>query len=178
MSDAEELVALVDADDRDIGVAPKLQAHREGRLHRAMSVIIVNRAGETLLQRRALAKYHSGGLWTNACCSHPRPGETPRAAATRRLREELGIACALSPLFTTLYRARVGDLIEHELVHVFGGRHDGPATPDPAEVAEIEWRGLDALADDIEARPERYTVWFAKYMREHRHSLDALAAAA
>ena len=176
MSATDDLLVLVDEQDREIGQAPKLQAHVEGKLHRAISVIVVNRAGDLLLQRRNVGKYHSGGLWTNSCCSHPRPGESTPDAATRRLREEMGFATPLAPLFATTYRAKVGKLIEHELVHVFGGYYDGPVTPDPEEVEAFEWRSADWIAADMKARPERYTVWFAKYMSEFRSSVDALAA--
>src|SRR5262245_38076728 len=103
--DADELVVLVDAADRQIGTAPKLAVHREGRLHRAISVQIADRRGRLLLQKRHIGKYHSGGLWTNTCCSHPRPGETTLEAAQRRLAGEMGMACALAPLFPTTYRA-------------------------------------------------------------------------
>lgn len=171
-----EQVVLVDADDRETGVASKLAAHVEGLRHRAISVILVNGRGEMLLHRRAPGKYHSGGLWTNACCSHPRPGESPAAAAERRLREEMGILTPLEPLFVTAYRARVGDLVEDELVHVFGGFHEGGCAPDPEEIDAVEWRGIDQLVADMAANPGRYTVWFVKYMAEFKASVTALAA--
>jgi isopentenyl-diphosphate delta-isomerase len=176
MIDADEVVILVDETDRELGTMPKLAAHLEGRLHRAISVIIVNGAGEMLLQQRAGAKYHSGGLWTNACCSHPRPGETTADSAARRLREEMGFESKLVPMFTTIYRAELGALVEHELVHVFGGRYDGRVTPDPAEVDGYAWRRLDWLAREIEANPHHYTAWFAKYIREYRPHMAALTA--
>lgn len=178
MIDADEVVVLVDENDREIGVMAKLAAHEEGRLHRAVSVIVVNEAGEMLLQQREPGKYHSGGLWTNACCSHPRPGEPVSVAAARRLREEMGFETALVPLFATVYRAELGRLVEHEFVHVFGGRYDGPVEPDPAEVGAYEWRDLDWLSRDIAARPERYTAWFAKYVREFGDRIEALRASA
>jgi isopentenyl-diphosphate delta-isomerase len=159
-----DAVILVDDDDRPVGTAPKLDAHRRGLTHRAISVIVRDGHGRLLLQRRALAKYHSGGLWTNTCCSHPRPGEDTLAAASRRLTEEMGFGCPLTLLFRTHYRATVSnDLIEDEVVHVFGGRHDGVPEPDPAEVAEWRWVTAEELARDVAARPERYTVWFRKY---------------
>jgi isopentenyl-diphosphate delta-isomerase len=176
MIDADEVVILVDETDRELGTMPKLAAHLEGRLHRAISVIIVNGAGEMLLQQRARSKYHSGGLWTNACCSHPRPGETTQASAARRLKEEMGIEAQLVPMFTTMYRAELGSLIEHELVHVFGGRFDGTVSADPAEVDGYEWRSLDWLAEDVAAHPQRYTAWFIKYIREYRPHMAALSA--
>src|SRR5215510_16253294 len=126
-SDANELMILVDAADRQVGTAPKLAVHREGRLHRAISVQITDGRNRLLLQKRHIGKYHSGGLWTNTCCSHPRPGETVLAAAQRRLEAEMGIACALRSLFTTSYRANLDNgMVEHEIVHVFAGTYEGP----------------------------------------------------
>ncbi|CAN0505857.1 unnamed protein product, partial [Phaeothamnion confervicola] len=146
MTTDHDLVVLVDDNDVAIGTAEKLGAHQRGLKHRAISALVRNSAGEFLLQRRALEKYHSGGLWTNACCSHPLPGESPADAAQRRLMQEMGIACTLSPMFIVHYRADVsGGLIENELVHVFGGTHDGPVAPDPAEVSETRWMTLAAL---------------------------------
>ena len=119
----QEQVILVDQQDREIGVAEKLEAHRKGKLHRAFSVFLFNAKDEMLLQQRAAEKYHSGGLWTNTCCSHPRPGEPTEAAARRRLREEMGISCNLNKAFDFIYRAEFDNgLIEHELDHVFIGR--------------------------------------------------------
>jgi isopentenyl-diphosphate delta-isomerase len=165
---AEDAVVLVDADDVAIGTAGKLEAHRRGLRHRAISALVHNRAGEFLLQRRSPAKYHSGGLWTNACCSHPLPGESVADAAQRRLAQEMGVACPLAPLFTFAYRAAVpGGLIEDEIVHVFGGTHDGPVVPDPAEVSEWKWIALGKLAADLRERPEAYTVWFRQYIERH-----------
>src|SRR3954469_14253008 len=119
MLDARETVVLVDEDDREVGLAPKLRAHERGLLHRAFSVFVLNARGEVLLQRRADGKYHSAGLWTNTACGHPRPGEPVAAAARRRLREEMGFECALVAAGTFVYRARVGsELVEHELDHL------------------------------------------------------------
>jgi isopentenyl-diphosphate delta-isomerase len=167
-------VILVDADDVAVGTASKLEAHQRGLKHRAISVLIRNAAGEFLLQRRSPAKYHSGGLWTNACCSHPLPGESAADAARRRLNEEMGFSCALQPLFVFQYEAPVpGGLIENEVVHVFGGRHDGAVKPDPAEVSEWKWMALADLAGDIQAHPDAYTVWFRQYMDKHSGTLAA-----
>src|SRR5689334_7965348 len=115
MLDAAERVVLVDERDREVGTMPKLAAHAEGALHRAFSVFVLNAAGELLLQRRAAAKYHCGGLWTNSCCGHPRPGEPVADAARRRLREEMGFDCELASVGSFVYRAEVGGgLVEHE----------------------------------------------------------------
>ena len=164
-SNDSDPVILVDANDVAIGTAGKLDAHRRGLRHRAISALVRNSKREFLLQRRNPAKYHSGGLWTNACCSHPLPDETTAAAARRRLAEEMGITCDLTPMFVFHYNLPVpGGLIENEVVHVFGGQHDGPVKPDPAEVSEWKWIALPDLAADLKARPEAYTVWFRQYL--------------
>jgi isopentenyl-diphosphate delta-isomerase len=158
---AEERVVLVDETDREVGTEGKMAAHLAGKLHRALSVFVFNRDGALLLQRRATAKYHSAGLWSNTCCSHPRPGEVPAAAAHRRLVEELGFDCPLQPAGTCLYRrALPGGLIEHELDHIFVGRFDGVPSPDPDEVAEWKWVQVDDVAADLRVHPERYSAWF------------------
>jgi isopentenyl-diphosphate delta-isomerase len=170
----EEPLVLVDAHDVPQGVAPKDEVHRRGLKHRAISVLVRSPAAEMLVHRRNAAKYHSGGLWTNACCSHPRPGEAAENAARRRLAEEMGIRCAVTPLFTAHYRAAVSNgYIEDEVVHVFGSTYEGPISPDPAEVSEWKWLPLAELADDLAQRPDRYTVWFRHYFREHNDDIAA-----
>jgi isopentenyl-diphosphate delta-isomerase len=167
-SSDNDSVILVDAADVQIGTAQKLDAHRRGLMHRAISVLVRNKDGALLLQRRSAGKYHSGGLWANACCSHPMPGEDTAIAARRRLREEMGIECALAPLFVTHYRANVSDgLIEDEVVHVFGAIHNGPVAPEPTEVSETKWLSLAELKRDMQARPDAYAVWFRHYMNKH-----------
>lgn len=174
MDDRHERIILVDADDNEIGTAPKLDGHREGLLHRALSVVIRDPGGRFLLQKRAVGKYHSGGLWTNSCCSHPRPGEPVAIAAERRLAEEMGLHCPLVPLMALTYRAAVGNgLVEHELVHIFGGVFAGRIAPDPAEVDGYQWLTPEALAEDRRAMPARYSVWFQKYCDEHWGTLTA-----
>lgn len=162
-----EEVILVDEEGREIGSAGKLEAHRDGgRLHLAFSIVLFNRRGEMLLQRRARGKYHFGGLWTNACCSHPRPGEGLAEAARRRLREELGVDAELCEAFRFVYRAtdpRSG-LSEHELDHVFVGQLEAEPQPDPEEVDEVRWVDGGTLERDVAAHPERYTPWFAQIM--------------
>ena len=163
----DDLVVLVDSRDEVIGQAPKLLAHREGRLHRAVSVFIFNPAGELLLQRRAEGKYHSPGLWSNACCTHPRPGEEPRDAATRRLSEEMGLESSLRRVFSFLYRAEVGpDLTEHELDHVFVGGAEGDPHPDPEEVQEWRWVGAEDLRREVARSPHRFTAWLPLMLEE------------
>lgn len=177
----EEHVVLVDERDTEIGTMEKQRAHAEGRLHRALSVFVLNARGEMLLQRRAASKYHSGGLWTNACCSHPRPGEPVEAAARRRLREEMGIDCPLEPAFRFTYRADVGGgLVEHEYDHVFLARHDGDPAPDPDEVDAWRWVSVARLADEVADEPERFTPWFRMVFArpDWPSRLDAFAPAA
>lgn len=173
-SNDNDPLVLVDADDVAHGVAPKIEVHRRGLRHRALSVLVRDHAGNMLVHRRNPAKYHSGGLWTNACCSHPRPDEPPAEAARRRLAEEMGVRCEVTPLFTAHYRAAVSNgYIEDEVVHAFGGTYEGPVEPDPGEVSEWKWMPFAVLADDVTRRPELYTVWFRHYFREH---YDAIAA--
>lgn len=163
----EELVVLIDDKDRAIGSAPKGQAHACGQLHRALSVFVLDSRGSMLLQRRSLTKYHSSGLWSNACCSHPRPGEEVAAAAHRRLTEEMGFDCQLAPAFAFTYRATLDHgIVEHERDHVFIGRFDGSPTPNTAEVAEWRWATVQALRDDVASHPERYTAWFRLALAE------------
>ncbi|MEJ2502558.1 MAG: isopentenyl-diphosphate Delta-isomerase [Gemmatimonadota bacterium] len=160
-------VVLVDWLDRPMGTEEKLAAHRDGRLHRALSVLVVNDAGELLLQRRADTKYHSAGLWSNTCCSHPRPDEAVEDAAHRRLQEEMGFDCDLDPAFAFVYRAELGDgLIEHEYDHVFLGRWNGSPTPDPDEASDWRWTAPEALRDEIARHPGRFTYWFRVIIRE------------
>lgn len=179
ISEAAEQVILVDAEDRPVGTAPKLEAHRRALMHRAFSVIVLDAAGRLLLQRRARGKYHSPGLWSNSCCGHPRPGEELAAAAGRRLREEMGFTCALTP-FGRLHYAVAFDngLSENEVVTLFAGRHDGPIPFDPAEVGEVAWVDLPDLLAGVAARPEDYTYWFRLYLTEHLATLRAGLGAA
>ena len=158
-----EQVVLVNARDEDIGVAEKLHAHVEPQLHRAFSIFLFNRAGELLLQRRAASKYHSAGLWSNTCCGHPRPGEHVAAAASRRLAEEMGIACTLERGPRFIYRAVIdAQLTEYELDHLFTGRFDGAPVPDPAEVALWRWVATADIERELRAHPTHFTVWFAE----------------
>lgn len=169
-----EQVVLVDENDRAIGLEHKLPAHQQGLLHRAFSVLIHDGHGRWLLQRRAMAKYHSGRLWTNACCSHPRNGETPLDGALRRLEEEMGFSTDLSFLGHVRYHSPLDKgMIENEYVHVFEGRYDGLITANPAEVEGYDWVFLEELKADIAIRPERYTVWFIKYVAELSANLAA-----
>jgi isopentenyl-diphosphate delta-isomerase len=157
----EEFVILVDAHDRELGTLEKMEAHRKGVLHRALSVILFNSKGEILLQKRAKSKYHSGGLWTNTCCSHPRPGELVADAASRRLKEEMGINLKLKASGSFTYRAELDkDLVEHELDHVFTGRFDGEPIINSHEVEDWKFISLKSLAEDVAQHPGHYTEWF------------------
>jgi isopentenyl-diphosphate delta-isomerase len=156
-----ESVVLIDEGDAPLGEGEKLDVHRSGTLHRAFSVFAFNAAGELLLQRRALSKYHSGGLWTNTCCGHPRPGEATADAARRRLREEMGIGCGeLRPAGTLRYRAEIADLVENELDHLLVTDTDETPVPNPDEVVEWRFVAPGELTAWIEDRPEEFTAWF------------------
>ena len=169
----EEQVITVDSADRPLGTMGKLAAHQTGVLHRALSVFIFNPAGQLLLQRRALHKYHSGGLWTNTCCSHPRPGEDTADAAHRRLQEEMGFDCDFDFAFSFEYRAQVGDLIEHELDHVFVGTWSASPQPSPEEVADWTWMDADTVSLELFETPEAYTEWFKLVWERVRAWRDA-----
>ncbi|ELS33745.1 MULTISPECIES: isopentenyl-diphosphate Delta-isomerase [Pseudanabaena] len=156
----EEKVVLVDINDRQIGVAEKLQAHRDGLLHRAFSVFVLNSQGQLLLQKRAQHKYHSGGLWTNTCCSHPRHEETTVLAAHRRLQEEMGFDCELREIFSFVYHAQLdNDLTEHEFDHVFVGYSDREPILNPEEAEDWKWIDLKILQADLLKNPQAYTYW-------------------
>jgi isopentenyl-diphosphate delta-isomerase len=162
-----EEIILVDDDDNAIGQGQKIDVHRRGALHRAFSIIIRNSAGDLLLQRRAEGKYHSGGLWTNACCGHPRPGEATDAAALRRLREEMGFTCLLTPLGAVRYYAELDrGMIEHEIAYIYAGTYDGPVAPDPREAGAYAWHGLNEIRSALAKTPDRFSVWFRRYIDE------------
>jgi len=174
----EEKVILVDNNDRPLGELEKLQAHQKGLLHRAFSVFVFNSKGDMLLQRRALTKYHSPGLWTNACCSHPRPGEEVLEAAHRRLQEEMGFDTDLVKAFDFVYNSDVGQgLTEHEFDHVFLGTYNNNPVINQDEVHEWRFTPVKQIVDDMNQNPDRYTVWFKiafdrliKYYEETKNS--------
>lgn len=155
-------VILVDDADRPLGLCDKLEAHRRGLLHRAVSLFAYDEAGRLLVQQRAPGKYHSGGLWSNTACTHPREGETLEAAVQRGLREELGIeADDLRHVFPFTYRAEVGGgLVEHEYDHVFVSRVRGTPRAVPGEVEAFAFEDPAGLLADVTARPARFTPWF------------------
>lgn len=157
-----EEVILVDSNDVELGTMEKMEAHRNGgTLHRAFSVFVFNTKGELLLQRRAHHKYHSGGLLTNTCCSHPRPGETVIEAGNRRLREEMGMECKLVELFSFEYKADLDSgMTEWELDHVLIGLSDVEPVINLEEVDEYLYMPLDEIDKDIKENPSNYTAWF------------------
>ena len=156
-----EEVILVTEQDEPVGSMEKMEAHRKGLLHRAFSVFIVNDRNEMLLQQRAKAKYHSGGLWTNACCSHPRPDEETKSAAVRRLHEELGFTAPLIKIFDFHYHAAFANgLTEHEYDHVFIGSYSGKIIPDVNEVQDYCYKKIEDIEATLQSHPHKYTAWF------------------
>jgi isopentenyl-diphosphate delta-isomerase len=154
-------VVLVNELDEPVGSMEKLAAHKQGKLHRAFSVFIFNTSGEMLLQQRAPGKYHSGGLWTNACCSHPLPGEEIGAAAARRLYEEMGFRTKLEKIFHFTYKAAfLNGLTEHEYDHVFAGVYDGDIHPDREEVSDYAFKSFEDIKAALGAHPDHFTAWF------------------
>ena len=161
MNSSTQVVLLVSPLDAPLGTCSKLQAHVEGRLHRAFSVFLTDGNGSILLQRRALTKYHSGGLWTNACCSHP-VGDVPTDAKVR-LAEELGVETEVQEIGHFVYRhAFENGMTEYEFDHVLLGRisRDTPLSPDPAEADAVEWMSVEELTRQLTETPEKFTPWF------------------
>lgn len=159
--DSRLQVILVNEQDEEVGVMEKIEAHQKAVLHRAFSVFIFNSRGEMLLQQRAFSKYHSGGLWTNACCGHPSPGEQTADAAARRLGEEMGFTTPLDELFDFTYRSELDNgLTEYELDHVFAGSWDAPVFPTKEEVNDFCYLSLDEIKHTLAINPQKYTVWF------------------
>lgn len=165
----DEMIVLVDPQDRETGVAPKAVVHQLGLRHRAFSILLIDDGGRVLLQRRASEKYHSGGLWANSCCGHPRPGESIHDAAVRRAREELGATVIIREIGVFTYRAVVSEsMIEHEYDHVFVGTVKDDLQPDAREVAETRWMSLEELESDMRSNPHRYAPWLGGVLRVHR----------
>ena len=163
----EENVILVDEQDNQLGLMPKMEAHEKAVLHRAFSVFIFNSKGELMLQQRAAHKYHSPLLWTNTCCSHQRNGESNIEAGKRRLVEEMGFETNLKEVFSFVYKAPFDNgLTEHELDHVMVGNFDGLPEINHEEVASFKWMSLDAIKEDIELHPNLYTAWFKIIFKE------------
>ena len=172
-----EQVILVDETDQPLGAMEKMEAHRRAVLHRAFSVFIFNSRGEMLLQQRAQEKYHSAGLWTNACCSHPRPGEDTRAAALRRLREELGFTTDLFKLFEFTYRTAYDNgLTEFEFDHVFVGTYDQEISPDRTEVSDYRYQSMPEIEAELNSAPATFTSWFQLAFPLLKEKIGALPA--
>ena len=169
---AEE-VLLVDEHDHLLGKMEKIEAHEKGLLHRAFSVFIYNDNDELLIQKRALSKYHTPGLWTNTCCSHQREGETNIEAGKRRLQEEMGFTTDLEDQFSFIYKAPFSNgLTEHEYDHILTGHFNGIPDPNPDEVAEWKWMTLDEIEKDIEEHPGNYTAWFKILLEKYLEKLN------
>jgi isopentenyl-diphosphate delta-isomerase len=172
---AEEFVILVDKDDRELGLMKKMEAHQKGVLHRAFSVFVFNPNKELMLQQRAFGKYHSPGLWTNTCCSHPRKGESVEQAAHRRLMEEMGFDCELKKAFHFTYKADVGQgLTEHEFDHVLIAITDTQPEIDPLEVNNWRYITIENLKLEIKESPDQFTVWFKIALEEVEQRVDNL----
>ena len=171
-----EMLILVDKEDNQIGTGEKMEVHRAGTLHRCFSIFIFNSQGNVLMQKRALTKYHSGGLWTNTCCSHPRVGENLDNSTHRRLVEEMGFDCDMKEVFTFIYRAELDQgLTEHEYDHVYVGTYDGVVAPNPEEADGYEWEKIETIKEDMEKNPARYTVWsiiaFKELLQNHPEAI-------
>lgn len=171
----KDAVVLVDEHGLEYGSMEKYEVHKKGKLHRAFSILIINDKSQLLLQKRALTKYHSAGLWTNTCCSHPGPGENIGAAAKRRLMEEMGFDCKLTEKFSFIYKTSFENhLIEHEYDHVLFGKYNKDPFPDPSEVAEWKWMDFDKVSYDLKQNRQKYTYWFPLIWEAVNNSKDSI----
>lgn len=169
----EEKVILVNENDEQIGLMPKMEAHKKALLHRAFSVFIFNNKGELMLQQRAAHKYHSPNLWTNTCCSHQREGETNIEAGKRRLQEEMGFATQLKEVTAFIYKAPFDNgLTEHEYDHVMVGHYNQPPNINEEEVANWKWMSLEGVKTEISNKPELYTEWFKIIFEKFYHHIN------
>ncbi len=168
-------VILVDELDHAIGEMDKMEVHEKGELHRAISVLVFNSQHEFMLQQRSFSKYHSPGLWTNTCCSHPHPGEPSPMAAHRRLKEEMGFECQLNKAFDFIYKAHLDNgLIEHEFDHVYIGYYDRDPVINTDEANDYKWLNVKALMEDLRSNPASYTVWFRIIMEKIEERMPEL----
>lgn len=168
----EDLVVLVNEKDEQIGSIGKLEAHQKGLLHRAFSIIVWNDQNEILIQQRAFGKYHSEGLWTNTCCSHPKIDENLLEAAHRRLREEMGFDCELHQKFHFIYKIELeNQLFEHELDHVLIGKYNRNPLPNPEEVKDFRWISLEKLKNEIAEKPAQFTFWFKEIIHNFENKI-------
>lgn len=169
----EEKVILVNEQDEQIGLMPKMEAHRKALLHRAFSVFVFNKKGELMVQQRALGKYHSPGLWTNTCCSHQREGESNIDAGRRRLMEEMGFTTDLKDSISFIYKAPFDNgLTEHEFDHILIGNFDGDPDLNPDEVHAWKWISLDELKKSLIENPEIYTEWFKIIFEKYENHIE------
>jgi isopentenyl-diphosphate delta-isomerase len=163
----EQTLILVDEQNNITRYGEKLLVHQEGHLHRAFSIFVNNKSGQLMLQRRALEKYHSGGLWANTCCSHPLKGEDREETIHFRLLEEMGFDCELKPLFEFIYRAEFDNgLTEYELDQVYIGQYEDDPNPNPLEVCDWKWMDIEALKIDLETNPQKYVYWLKAAFNE------------
>ena len=168
-----DYVVLVDSQDNELGKMEKLEAHEKGLLHRAFSIFLFNSKGEMLIQQRALSKYHSPGLWTNACCSHPAPNESIIQAGNRRLKEELGLSTELVDAFNFEYRETFeNNLTEHELDHVLVGYSEQNPILNQEEAKDYRWITWANLLEEIDLNPEKFTIWFKIILTKHIEKLQ------
>ena len=161
-------VVLVDKFDNEIGIQEKILAHKQGILHRAFSIFIFNKKKELMIQKRAKSKYHSGGLWSNTCCSHPKPKESIEKSTRIRLLEEMGFSCSLKKITQFVYKANLEDgLIEYEFDHIFIGTYDHSPTINRNEVEEWKWISMQCLEKEISKKPQIYTYWLKEFITKH-----------
>jgi len=159
-----EYIIAVDKFDKEIGFFEKIEAHYKGILHRAFSILVFNSKNQLLLQKRSEKKYHSPGLWSNTCCSHPRYGGNLQDEIYKRLKQEMGFTCELKEIFSFVYKVKLGDnLFENEYDHVFIGRYDGEIVVNKDEADDFKWVVINEVKADIANKPEQYTYWF-KYL--------------
>jgi isopentenyl-diphosphate delta-isomerase len=156
----EPILILVDEQNNITGYEKKLKVHQDGLLHRAFSIFVMNKKGQLMLQKRAIEKYHSGGLWANTCCSHPLKGQNTETTIHERLVEEMGFDCDLQSLFKFTYRAELdNELVEYELDQVYIGHYEIDPVPNPAEVCDWKWIDIEFLKDDLTNSPDEYVYW-------------------
>ena len=168
----EDIIVLVNENDENIGSIGKLEAHQKGLLHRAFSIIVWNNQNQILIHQRAFGKYHSEGLWTNTCCSHPKMGETVIEAAHRRLKEEMGFDCQLEQKFHFIYKVKLeNQLIENELDHVLIGKFNDNPSPNPDEVNDYRWISLPELKKEIDEKPTTFTFWFKEIIQNYEDQI-------
>ena len=169
----KEIIICVDKNDNEVGHIEKMDAHIKGLLHRALSIFIFNEKNELLLQKRYSGKYHSPGLWTNTCCTHPNKDERTDDAAIRRLQEEMGFYCDLKEVFSFMYYIKFdNDLIEHEFDHVYFGRYSNEISINPLEVEDYKWISLDNIKVDLKTNPDNYTFWFKYIIENHIKEIE------